>query len=394
MNEARRTIQIAGAGIAGLTAALLLNARGYRIEVHEKAAGFETIGAGIQISPNAMHVLASLGLERQLKTYATIPASVIVHSARNAEQLSRMPLGSAAAKRYGQPYLVIHRADLHSVLASACHNNPDIDVNMASEVVDAASHPNGTTVLVKSGASLKEVHGAALIGADGIWSHVRKSALDLPPAVDSGYCAWRALLTTDSFEQSIVDNTNVWLAPNAHMVTYPVRNGRNINAVIITKGIDKDLPKNRVHDELMKRTEKFHPSLKEMIAGNTNWSAWPVYETQDFSSMADQSIALIGDAAHAMLPFAAQGAAMAIEDAAVLAKHLTPNCDIEAALDAFQNERMPRIRKTMKLARKNGGLFHLSWPMSTFRNIGMTMLPQKSMLARQDWLFDWKVDQS
>ena len=392
LDEARRTIQIAGAGIAGLTAALFLSAKGFRIEVHEKASAFETKGAGIQISPNAMHVLASLGLERQLKTYATTPDSVTVFNARNGEQLSRMPLGHVATKRYGHPYLVIHRADLHSVLISACKNNPDIEILMDHEVVDATSHPNGVTILVKAGTSTKEARGVALVAADGVWSKTRTNALEIPAPIDSGYCAWRSLIRSDTLEQFMTDNTNVWITHGAHAVTYPVRNGRYVNAVIITKGIDKDLSPKLIHHELIDRTKKFHSSIKSIVEENPNWSAWPVWETPSFSKMTDNSIVLIGDAAHAMLPFAAQGAAMGIEDAAVLASHLEPNCDIKAALEKFEKERIPRVRKTMAFAKKNAHIFHMRQPFSTFRNIGMALMPEKAMLARQDWLFNWKAE--
>ena len=194
MAKERRTILISGGGIAGLTAALALVRTGHRIEVLERTAKFETVGAGIQISPNAFRILAELGLEQQLKSSATVPNSIQLKHARTGKQLAEIPLGPEATIRYGVPYLVIHRADLQDVLVKACKEHPDIELRMGSETLDVVAHKNGVTALARQPSGVNEIVGKALIAADGVGSRLRTEAMGLAPPVYSGTTAWRALV--------------------------------------------------------------------------------------------------------------------------------------------------------------------------------------------------------
>jgi len=387
----RRTILISGGGIAGLSAALALVKTGHRVEVFESAEKFEPIGAGIQLSPNALRVLFDFGVERQLKMLATVPASIQMIDAQSGRQLAEIPLGRETITRYGVPYLVIHRADLHRVLLNACNDDPEIDVHMSSQVVDVVTHANGVTVLARQPSGVTEFVGSALVVADGVHSRIRSEILNLKPAVNSGFSAWRTMLPVEAAPCAACrDHTRVWLGRGAHAVTYPVRSNRYLNVVAITQSGKPGSQFTSV-DALRSQFKDWHEDFTGLFDVQTHWSAWPVYETRDVENMAFGPVVLAGDAAHAMLPFAAQGAAMAIEDAAVLAQQVAAHESVEEAFLAYQKLRVPRIRKTVRLAHANRFIYHMRGPFAYARNAALKKIPGDRLLARQDWLYNWQV---
>lgn len=391
MAKERRTILISGGGIAGLTAALALAQTGHRIEVLERSAKFESVGAGIQISPNAFRVLADLGLEGQLKTIATVPDSIQLKHAYSGKQLAEIPLGPEATSKYGVPYLVIHRADLQDILVKACKEQPEIVLHMASETIDVAAHKNGVTALVRQPKRVNEMVGKALVVADGVGSRVRKEAMGLKPPVYSGTTAWRALVPIDAAKNgSSRENTHLWLGPDTHAVTYPVRSNRYLNVVAFTKQEFPDKSDWASVALLKAQFENWHEDFTALFKAKVRWSTWPVYETDSINPMMSGPVVAIGDAAHAMLPYAAQGAAMAIEDAVVLARQIGSHDQIELAFEAYQRERLPRIKRTMRLARSNGTIYHLKEPFSSCRDFALKFVSGSRLLDRQDWLYDWQ----
>lgn len=403
MNPARRTILIAGGGIAGLAAALCLAREGWRVDLFEAAEGFETVGAGLQISPNAFRIVAELGLDEQLKLVATGPGGIRVRSGRTGSELVTIPLGESALRRYGAPYLVAHRADLQQVLAAAANDHPDIRLHMGSRLEDGALHTNGVTGLVYSRGRMQEFGGSALIAADGVWSDMRKRLVGAPAPEFSGLIAWRGLVPAAALTGSQdFENVQLFLAPNAHAVAYPVRGGRYLNLVAITKHPAGEEQPGRgwAHEanpgELAKALEGWCDEVQNLVAHRTRWTKWPLFAAARIESWAFGNLALIGDAAHAMLPFAAQGAAMAIEDAAVLARAMRPalagTASVEACLADYSNRRMGRVEKARRLAVANRRIYHLPEMLVPFRDIGMWALGGRRLLARQDWLYGWRAD--
>jgi len=388
----QKPILISGAGIAGLTAALCLAKQGFHVEVFEKSEGFETIGAGIQISPNAFSVLQSLGLGNQLRNIATIPEAISIRKASSGKEITRIPLGLSATKRFGYPYVVIHRADLQNMLFAMCKEERAIKVHFSSEIIDIATHQNGVTVLTENNRKTKECHGMAMVIADGIWSNLRSNILGLNKAGFKQKIAWRALIPAQNINEIFsLEDTMLWLSKAAHAVTYPVRGGKYLNVIVITPSENDQNTGEIPASELKKQFKKWSPDFQTLFDGRASWTGWPVYEMQNIEALADGPIALIGDAAHAMLPFAAQGAAMAIEDAAVLAKELAATSDVSQALNTYEQKRLPRIKKVAKTARQNGEIYHLGPFESIPRNLVMRYSPGSFLLGRQSWIYKWRV---
>jgi salicylate hydroxylase len=255
------------------------------VEVFEKAEAFETVGAGLQVSPNAFHILDKIGVARAIKPLATGPTAIRVMSARTAREIAQVPLGETALERYGAPYLVIHRADLQNGLAGIAAGNPDIALHMGTRIEGVAAHAHGVSALAYRNGAISERQGIALIAADGVWSKLRESSFDAAPARYSGLAAWRGLISTEGMPGS-VDRENVllWLAPNAHAVSYPVRGGRYLNLVVITgwkpKG-DATPPRDWAQAvdarELGERLKGWHPSVVAMTRSRTSWTRWPLF---------------------------------------------------------------------------------------------------------------------
>ncbi len=386
-----RTILIAGGGIGGLTVALCLRRAGFRVELFETAAQFDPVGAGLQLSPNACAVFDQLGLLDRLKAVSTAPLAIEVMSAKSGKRIVAIPLGEEIADRYSLPYLVAHRADLHQVLVAACQADPDIHVSMAASVEHAVNHANGVTALVRDGARLAEHRGLALIAADGVWSRLRRDVFGGDAASYSGLIAWRALLPAgNAADREALESTRLWLSPEAHCVTYPLRNRQYLNVVLVAQGEDRDAdwsaPLPGPEADLL---AKLHPNLIRQFGRNTVWTRWPLY-TANSANWHFGNMALLGDAAHAMTPFAAQGAAMAIEDAAVLARCLADSRERpEAGLAQYVRLRKPRVLRTARLALANKSIYHLPEPLAHARDLAMKLMGGKRLLQRQDWIYRW-----
>ena len=393
MAEANKHIVISGAGIAGLTAGLCLAQAGFSVSIFEKSTSLEDAGAGIQISPNAFDVFQKLGLTKHLTSISAAPEGVRMIDAISGEKIVDVPMGASMSERYKKPYLVIHRGDLQSILLSRCIEEPAIKLHLGSEVLDVASHANGVTLLTRNGTLMRETPASIAIAADGIWSRIRTQSLNLSAPVDTGKIAIRALIpTAEITDKEALANTHLWLAPGAHGVTYAVRGGRLLNVIVICDADGSSSQEADYKNLLMEKTSHWHQSFKSIVVNAGAWGVWPIFETQKIDAMVRENVALIGDAAHAMRPFAAQGAAMGIEDAGVLAKFLSTNDDKSSALKRFEKERLPRVRKVMKLSRANGKIYHLPKPISSARNLVMRLTPPAKLLSRQDWIYRWQLD--
>jgi salicylate hydroxylase len=396
---ATRTIVVAGAGIGGLTAALALAAQGFRVVVLEKAARLEEAGAGLQLSPNASRILVELGLQDRLGARAVTPDAISIMSARSGE-IARLPLGERATFRAGAPYWVVHRADLQSALAAHVNDNPDIELRLGCQFEDVVTHAKGLTVGQRSGMTRQQEPALALIGADGVWSAVRHQLFpDVQPRF-SGLIAWRGTIEATQLPREYTSKrVQLWMGPDAHLVAYPISGGRQINVVAIVPGT-WNRPGWSAPGEAMEIKDAFAPQrwpgpARMMISAVDDWRKWALFTVPEGGDWSSGAMTLLGDAAHAMLPFAAQGAGMAIEDAAVLAKCLgglgENAAGIPAALQRYAGLRRARVTRVQRAARRNGKIYHLGGAAALARDLFIRAIGPQRMLARQDWIYDWRA---
>ena len=392
-----RTVLIAGAGIGGLSAALALSRSGFRVLVLEQAERLEETGAGIQLSPNATRILIGLGLADRLAPHVVAPTAIRVLGGRSGREIVRIPLGPEATQRYGAPYWVIHRGDLQAALNDAAVQDLNIVLRLGMSMEDFATHHHGVTVSARGAAGLWTEHAHALIAADGLWSAARERIGVKTPPRFAGRTAWRALIPASQiapeFREPLV---HLWLGRDAHLVHYPVKGGKLINIVVITadnwSGRDWSEAASRI--DLLQRLSSRHwaPQAHSVFRAPNAWLKWALYETDPLASFAQGAAALLGDAAHASLPFLAQGAAMAIEDAAVAAQCLArmPD-DPAAAWESYSAIRRGRTRKVQRLAARNGTRYHRTGAAAMLRNTAMRLLGGERLLRNYDWLYDWRA---
>jgi salicylate hydroxylase len=396
-----RTIFVAGAGIGGLTAALALAARGFRVVVMEKAERLEEAGAGLQLSPNASRILVGLGLTERLGSRAVTPEAISIMSTRRGGELIRLPLGAAAAERAGAPYWVVHRADLQGALVAAVEDHPDIELRLGATFEDVAAHARGLSIVHRSGTLRRNELASALIGADGIWSTVRQHLFPNVQPRFSGLIAWRGTLDATQLPKEYASRrVQLWMGPNAHLVAYPIAGGRQINVVAIVPGTWNRPGWSTPGDpsELMDAfpAARWPGPARMMLGAVDSWRKWALFTLPEGVEWSKGAIALVGDAVHAMLPFAAQGAGMAIEDAAVLAEHLSGDAtesaaSIAAALKRYGRAREGRVRWVQRTARQQGRIYHLAGPFALARDLAIRALGPERMLARQDWIYSWRA---
>ncbi|MER9359648.1 FAD-dependent monooxygenase [Mesorhizobium sp. M0500] len=399
-----RQVVIAGAGVAGLTAALAFAERGYRIKLFEQAQHLEAAGAGIQLSPNATRILRQLGVLDRLLATAVRPEAVVLKDAATLRKLARVPLGQAAETRWGAPYLVAHRADLQAALMERAAERPEIELVTGARVASAATGPHGITATIESAGTTVETAAFLLIGADGVWSSVRETLTrkkaDFVRSRFSGELAWRATVAAGSLAGQTFaaigapDCVTAFLYPGFHMVAYPVSRGTAFNLAAFTGGerIAEGWSGHANPASLASAMRGTAPALVRLANEAAPWTAWPIHIVEQRRWTTPQGIALIGDAAHAMTPFAAQGAAMAIEDAATLAGFVAAStADLEGALAAWEQARRPRVAQVARRGAVNRLAWHAAGPVAMARNLFLAMRSPEKLAADLDWLYGWRA---
>jgi salicylate hydroxylase len=382
---------IAGAGVGGLLAALCLARIGWRVTLFEKAKFLDETGAGLQLSPNASAILQRLGLVERLAPSALCPQAITIRRARDGATLAQMPLADAE-RRWGAPYLLAHRADLQRALLGAVARTSGISLVAGVAVSGIEQGASGVRVAIGQGAAALRAAGDCLIGADGVHSFVRQS-LGLGSARYSGKIAWRALVEAARVPAAMrVEETTLWLGRGAHLVHYPLRGGKVINVVAIVDerchpGADSYCASSGDPRFLESRFGSWDESARELLRAATEWRKWPLFDSRPAANWASGRVALLGDAAHAMLPFLAQGAAQAIEDAGALGAALDQGQDIEASLRAYQAMRLARATRVQKESRRQAAVYHLAGPAAFVRDVALRALSGQKMLARYDWLY-------
>lgn len=388
----RPAIVIVGAGIAGLTAALAVAAAGFRVVLVERAAELLEIGAGIQLSPNAGRVLAGLGLDAAIAATALVPQAIEVRNGVTGRRATTLTVASFAA-RYGFPYRVIHRADLQAVLLGAVRREPAIRLLLSTEIDDILPRDDGVYVRLRLAAGREVLPAAGLVGADGVWSETRARLRGASAARPTGRTAWRTVIPIDDTPPGTpADRVGLWLGPGGHLVVYPIARGAALNLVAI---VEEDFDKHGwvSHADPAWIAERFNGwcmAVRTLVNAPTPWQKFAMHVVDPAGRWADGRTALLGDAAHAMVPFLAQGAAMAIEDAAVLAAALAAQPDdIPAAFARYAALRQPRVSAVWKAALRTGEHYHRTGLVASARDLVLRVAGERFLLARNDWIYSW-----
>lgn len=396
-------VLIIGGGIAGLTAALSIAARGFQVRLFENAPFFSEIGAGLQLSPNATHILRDLGLLATLSTHAVRPEMVELRASRNFKSLCQIRLGSSGEQRWGAPYLTIHRADLLKVLLDEVAKQEKIKLSTDCRIESFEDRGTFVQATILQGKERKTVDGLMLVGADGVWSAMR-ALINQPSLSDSlfsGSTAWRVTLDSDELaartqSQLPLDRVTALLDPHAHMIAYPVRKGEAFNLVAITRGGsgNKDWAARDQRDPLDQFLRRLPAGLSSLTELD-DWTRWPLYAAPGNLRWSNRRAVLIGDAAHAMMPYAAQGAAMAIEDAAVLANALADNrTNFAHAIADYERARRPRLEKVVQRGQLNKLAWNAAGPIALARDLAFRLKGAENLAAGLDWLYGWTPDGS
>jgi salicylate hydroxylase len=388
-------VLIAGAGIGGLGAALALSQIGLKVTVLEQTDAFGEIGAGVQISPNAYKVLSGWGLGDALLQTANFPQALQVRSATSDKILGQLQLGSQAHTRYGFPYATLLRADLHTLLLNALRQEVNVDLYLNAKITDIVETNQQISSQVTVTTELGDTFTAdALIGADGLWSSVRQQMLDSSAPHATGHTAWRALLPMAEVPPELQQDTvTAWLDADRHIIAYPLQQGQSLNLVYSCENTAnnerKALQSTHSLNSLLSKTlqQVFH-----LAAAKKAWTRWDLFDRPPLRSSSQMAhpahprIALLGDAAHPMLPYLAQGAAMALEDAQALALSILQNQnDLPSALQIYAQSRWQRNAKVQARARRNGQIFHAKPPVSWARDAAMGVLGEK--ILDIPWLY-------
>ena len=382
-------ILIAGGGIGGLAAAIGLAQKGLKVLVLEKAAQLGEIGAGIQLGPNAFHAFDYLGVGETARNMAVYIDNLRLMDALSGDEITRIPLDDAFRSRMGNPYAVVHRGDLHGVFLKACQAHANVELRTSSGVTGYDQDANGVTAILVDGS---RVDGLALIGADGLWSNIRKQMLnDGAPRV-SGHTTYRSVIPTEDMPEDLRWNAaTLWAGPKCHIVHYPLQGWKTFN-LVVTYHNDAPEPvagKPVSHDEVRRGFEHVAPVAKQIIDKGTDWKLWVLCDRDPVLNWTDGRVALLGDAAHPMLQYFAQGACMAMEDAVALSHVLGESRgDLPSRLEIYQNMRHLRTARVQLQSREIGQhVYHPAGAHAALRNAVMSSRSPGEWYDQIDWLY-------
>lgn len=383
---------IAGAGIGGLTMALSLARRGIAATVVEKRTGFGETGAGLQVTSNSGRVLDALDLALPLKRISVTSHGLSIRRWADGSQVLEMP---SSPERMPTPFRMMKRSDLHTVLLDAARSMPNIRLMIGRSVDEVRQEADGVTIGLTARDGVGGTLAAlGLIGADGLWSRVRDLTGDASQPVFTGYEAWRAVVPARAADKPRV---TLHMGSGRHAVHYPVAGGKEINLVVVRlakearEGWSREGDRTIVTDHLASAS----PALRDLTGAAEGWQVWSLFDRKP-AAMAKGRIALLGDAAHPILPFLAQGASLAIEDAAVLARLLAETLSREGATGvpmvfaAYAASRAQRVARVQEESRSNGRNYHMGWPLSMARDFALRRLGADGLRNRYGWLYDWQ----
>lgn len=394
-----KNVLVAGGGIGGLACALALARAGATVNVMEQASAFGEVGAGLQLGPNAVRVLHEWGLGDALRAYAAFPESLRVCDARSAKSLGRLRLGAVVLARYGQAYATLHRADLHKLLLNAVQHQANVALSLNTRLASFEASPSGVCVHTEDG---REMVGDVLIGSDGLWSQVRTGLLGAQPVRASGHLAYRGMLPVRDMPIGCRGNVvTAWLGPRLHVVHYPVRGGDWFNVVAVVHGVlgqgHGEPAESWTHEahaaDLKRAMGPVCESLAGVIDAVPEWKLWALNDRPPMRGPGEHAqgrVALLGDAAHPLRPYLAQGAAMAIEDAWTLGRVLRDTSgqgpvDWPQLLNRYAQTRWQRNARVQARSQRNGTIFHATGLLRLGRNLGLGLMGE--WLMDNPWLY-------
>jgi 2-polyprenyl-6-methoxyphenol hydroxylase-like FAD-dependent oxidoreductase len=385
------TIAIAGGGIAGLAGAIALARAGRRVVVFEQADGFAEVGAGVQVGPNGVRALQALGAWEALRPRTVEPRRIVVRDGLSGATLNEIALGDGFAERYGAPYRVAHRGDVLAALVATARARPEIELRPGVAVTgfDAGNGGATTVHLVPGGACKAE----ALIGADGLHSAVRGRLLGASPPDHAGHVLYRALVAIETVpDDTDTDCVALWLYPGSHVVHYPVSGGASMNIVVAGESRDdaNGWGAPAAPSDVLACLPEAVPALAALLQAPHAWRQWPAADRPAAARWGKGLVTLLGDAAHPALPYLAQGAVMALEDASVLGHCVATEPTLAGAFRVYERQRGPRVARLARLSRRQGRVYHLGGPLRLARNAAMSAMPPGLFLGQLDWLYSWK----
>jgi salicylate hydroxylase len=380
---------IAGGGIGGLATAIGLAQKGVASVVLEKAAQLGEIGAGIQLGPNAFHAFDYLGVGDAARAMAVYIDNLRLMDALTGDEITRIPLDDAFRARFGNPYAVVHRGDLHGVFLKACVDHPLIELRTNSGVAGYEQDGTSATAILGSG---ERVTGAALIGADGLWSNIRAQLVgDGAPRV-SGHTTYRSVIPVAEMPEDLRWNAaTLWAGPKCHIVHYPLKGGEMFNLVVTYHNNAPEPVAGQPvsHEEVRKGFDHVSPVARQIIERGKDWKLWVLCDRDPIMNWVDGRVALLGDAAHPMLQYFAQGACMAMEDAVCLADEMSRgSTDIERVLQAYHTNRRLRTARVQLQSRQIGEhVYHPAGAHAALRNAVMSAKTAQDWYDQIDWLY-------
>ena len=381
-------VVIAGGGIGGLATAIGLAQKGIASVVLEKAAELGEIGAGIQLGPNAFHAFDYLGVGDRAREMAVYIDNLRLMDALTGDEITRIPLDDAFRARFGNPYAVVHRGDLHAVFLQACRDHPLVELRTSAGVAGYEQDAGSATAILTSG---ERVTGSVLIGADGLWSKIRAQLVgDGAPRV-SGHTTYRSVIPTDQMPEDLRWNAaTLWAGPKCHIVHYPLSGWKLFN-LVVTYHNDAPEPvagQPVTHDEVRRGFDHVHPRARQIIEMGQDWKKWVLCDRAPVMDWVDGRVALLGDAAHPMLQYLAQGACMAMEDAVCLSHEMAGANDPARALHAYQDRRRLRTARVQLQSRAIGEhVYHPAGAHAALRNAVMSARGPHEWYDQIDWLY-------
>ena len=383
---------VAGGGIGGLAAALALVRQGFSVKVLEQAAEIGEIGAGIQLGPNAFHAFDALGVGDKARARAVYTDEMVMHDALDETLVGRIPTGEAFRKRFGNPYAVIHRVDVHRSLLEGAQETGRVEFLTSTRAERVEQDDHGVTVFDQHGNAHR---GIALIGADGVKSAVRAQYVNDPPRV-TGHVVYRAVIDKKDFPENLQWNAaSIWVGPNCHLVHYPLRGGEQYNVVVtfhsrqqeewgVTEGS---------REEVQSYFQGICPKARQLIDLPKSWKRWATADREPIGQWSFGRVTLLGDAAHPTTQYMAQGACMALEDAVTLGEALrVHDNDFVRAFDLYQRSRVARTARIVLSSREMGRIYHAKGVERLVRNDLWKGRTPERFYDAMEWLYGWNVD--
>jgi 3-hydroxybenzoate 6-monooxygenase len=387
-----RLVIVAGGGIGGLAAALAISRQGFRVKVLEQAADIGEIGAGIQLGPNAFAAFDALGVGAETRAKAVYTERLLMMDAIDESVVGEIPVGEAFRKRFGNPYAVIHRADVHGALYDAVKANPSVEVVSGTRVVALEQDAAGVTVRDQNGNSFR---GTALIGADGVKSVVRELLVGDGVRV-SGHVVYRAVVEAKDFPENLRwSSATIWVGPNCHLVHYPMRGGEQYNVVVTFHSREQETwsVTEGSAAEVQSYFADVCPKARQLIDLPKSWRRWATADREPIANWTHGRTTLLGDAAHPMLQYLAQGACMALEDAVTLGEALAAhNGDFTHAFARYQRSRVARTARVALSAREMGRIYHAKDVERLVRNDLWKGRTPERFYDAVEWLYGWRKD--